>query len=71
MTCRYHDEATEMGPCQGEVKTRHAMTAYHFEGCPNSPEDPNRDFQACDAHWEDYRAFWQEQWDEYYAMVRG
>lgn len=55
--------------CEGEVKLRHAMTAYHFEGEPNSPEDPNKDFYACEACWIEYRDYWQERWDEYYSGI--
>ena len=52
--------------CGGEVKNRKAMTAYHWDKESGQP-DPNPDFMACDNHYEDYRAFWQECWDEYYS----
>ena len=65
MKCEYEEE----GHCSGEIRNCHAMTAYHFEGIKNSPEDPNKDFIACDGHYEDYAQHWQEQWDEYYGMV--
>lgn len=53
--------------CEGEVQVRGAMTAYHFEGVLNSPEDPNRDLTLCEACWEEYYDYWQERWDEYYS----
>lgn len=49
-----------------DVAYRPAMTAYHWDG---KGEDPNRDIVLCDDDWEDYRAYWQERWDEYYSMV--
>ena len=55
------------GPCEGEIELRGSMTAYHFEGTPNSPEDPNRSFYACDLHYEWYQEYWQGMWDEYYG----
>jgi len=64
--CEYEGDYCE---CSGEVKTRHAMTAYHFTGTPNSPEDPNRDFLACEAHYEAYAEHWNSMWNEYYADI--
>jgi hypothetical protein len=49
-----------------DVVPRPAMTAYHWDG---EGEDPNRDVFLCDEDWEEYRAYWQERWDEYYSMV--
>ena len=49
-----------------DVKSRPAMTAYHWDGTGDSP---NADVVLCDPCWEDYRAYWQERWDEYYSMV--
>lgn len=63
MTCEY--EGGPFGPCEGEVKLRSAMTAYHFEGCRNSPEDPNREFSACDSCYQEYAAHWSEAWREH------
>lgn len=60
--CEYKD----MCECKGEVKLRHAMTAYHWDG---TGEDPNRDFYACDDHYEMYREYWQGMWDDYYGIV--
>lgn len=57
-------------PCKGRAVIRKAMTAYHFEGELNSPEDPNKDFYACDNHYEQYYEYWKMMWDEYYSNVR-
>lgn len=46
-----------------DVKVRHAMTAYHWDG---KGEDPNRDMMQCDDCWEAYRQHWQGMWGEYY-----
>jgi hypothetical protein len=46
-----------------------SMTAYHFEGEIGSPEDPNRPLPLCDNCGEDYRTFWESQWQEYWASV--
>lgn len=48
--------------CEGEVKMRGAMTAYHFEGTPNSKEDPNKSFLACKAHHDEYVDHWTDMW---------
>lgn len=68
--CQYGHDDNPFGPCEGKVELRHAMTAYHFEGERNSPEDPNKDFLCCEMHYEEYCKHWKEQWDEYYSMVR-
>ena len=65
MKCEYEEQEG----CSGKIENRHAMTAYHFEGIANSLEDPNKDFLACDGHYDDYERHWQEQWDEYYGMI--
>ena len=65
MKCEYE----EIGGCSGKVEIHKAMTSYHFKGEVNSPEDPNRDFLACEVHYEDYRLHWKEMWDEYYDIV--
>lgn len=70
LKCEHDHPDHPEGPCEGEIKIRGSMTMYHFEGCNNSPEDPNRDFAACDAHYEGYRAYWQERWDEVNADIR-
>jgi len=69
MTCRYCEENPN-GECEGEIRVRHAMTAYHFEGEKNSPEDPNRDFYACDSCYAAYVEHWTWMWEEYYNSVR-
>lgn len=51
---------------KSDVAPRPAMTAYHWDG---KGENPNRDVALCDEDWEDYRAYWQERWDEYYSMI--
>lgn len=58
-------------PCEGEVKLRSSMTAYHYseEDRESGKPDPNAPFVACDGHYEDYRLFWQLQWDEYWSSV--
>lgn len=66
MKCEYEGHICE---CFGEVSLHHAMTKYVFDGIKNSPEDPNKDFFACDDHWEEYRTHWQEMWDIYYGEV--
>jgi hypothetical protein len=43
------------------------MTAYCWDG---KGVDPNGDVVLCEAHAEEYREFWREQWDEYYGIVR-
>ena len=47
-----------------DVKAHPAMTAYYWDG---TGDDPNADVIACDSCWEDYRAYWQERWDDYYS----
>lgn len=64
--CEYEDPVC---PCLGEIKIRRSMTAYPFKGIINSPEDPNRDFMACEIHYLDYFTFWKEKWSEYYSGV--
>lgn len=54
--CEYYHPS--QSDCSGEAKLRGSMTAYHFEGVINSPEDPNRDFFACDRHYEEYCDYW-------------
>lgn len=60
--CEYCGEQDYMGRCSGEVKIHCAMTAYHFEGVRNSKEDPNREFMACQEHWDQYRDHWEDMW---------
>ena len=67
MICSLKDHAPET--CSGEVKLREAMTQYHFEGEANSPEDPNRDFLACEAHWERYEEHWSAMWADYHGII--
>ena len=66
MKCEYEGCCFD---CEGEVEMRGAMTAYHFEGVPNSPEDPNRDRPMCEAHWQNYHDHWKAMWDEYYSGI--
>jgi hypothetical protein len=70
MKCQYEGLGPGGGECGGKVELHGAMTAYHFEGVPNSPEDPNKDFYCCELHYKDYEEFWQTQWDEYYSSQR-
>lgn len=70
MICEYAKHQDQTCDCKGEVAVHEAMTAYHFEGCPNSPGDPNRDLTLCEAHWEEYRAHWQSMWDEYNGIIQ-
>ena len=65
--CKYSDHPD--GPCEGELKTIYARTAYHFEGIPNSPEDPNRDLILCEFHAKSYQEYWTNMWNEYYSSV--
>ena len=58
------------GDCQGKVELHGAMTAYHYEGEKNGSDDPNKDFYACERHYDDYYTYWREQWDEYYSTIR-
>jgi hypothetical protein len=60
------------GPCQGEVELRPAMTAYCYDAADRAAgkPDPNPSFYACESCHEAYTEFWQEQWDEYYSVVR-
>ena len=56
MKCEYCGEP--------DAKIVKAMTAYHFEGERNSPEDPNRDLTLCEqCKWE-YEDHWEEMWAE-------
>jgi hypothetical protein len=71
MICEYNHPHNPEGPCEGEVKVRSSMTQYVFDGVKNSPEDPNRDFQACEYHYQCYREYWNEMWNDYYSMIRG
>ena len=50
--------------CSGEVKFRYAMTAYHYEGKRNDFDDPNRQFMACESHYEEYQDYWRSMWIE-------
>lgn len=68
MECEF--ETHPDGSCEGEIKVRKAMTAYHFEGVRNSKEDPNRDFLACELHHGWYVDYWSEMWAEYYRNIR-
>jgi hypothetical protein len=63
MKCEYLGHGPD---CSGEVSIRHAMTRYVFDGKKNSPEDPNRDFLACETHWGEYEDHWKEMWHQYY-----
>jgi hypothetical protein len=68
--CVYgHDGGPRAEPCRGKTELRTAMTKYHFEGEINSSEDPNKDFYACEEHYEDYCQYWQEMWNEYWRSV--
>lgn len=67
MKCEFTDHPD--ANCSGEVKMYSAMTQYHFEGNKNSPEDPNKDFAACEEHYDFYYDHWQEMWGEYYGAV--
>lgn len=64
--CEYPDLH---GHCEGEVKLRHAMTQYCYteEDRLNGKEDPNKDFHACEYHWQCYYEYWREMWNEYYS----
>lgn len=55
-------------PCEGEVKMRHSMTAYHWDKESGKP-DPNANFPACESHYLDYYTHYKEMWDEYYAGI--
>jgi hypothetical protein len=44
-----------------------SRTAYHFEGERGSPDDPNRPVPLCRPCAEEYHAYWDERWAEYYA----
>ena len=62
LVCEYKSGEIWCGDCRGEVKFRKSMTAYHFEGKKNSLDDPNRQFMACDGHYEEYVAHWRDMW---------
>jgi hypothetical protein len=64
MKCHYENCD---GICEGKIELYHAMTAYHFEGVRNSPEDPNKDFYACEYHYGIYEDHWKNMWNEYYG----
>lgn len=59
----------EKSLCEGDIKLRRSMTAYHFEGDINSKEDPNREFYSCETHWHEYREYWKSMWDEYHSSI--
>lgn len=66
--CEYKDDPSWI-ECGGEVKVRPAMTAYVYEGPENAPEDPNRDFAACENHYTAYLEYWDEMWKEYWSNI--
>lgn len=67
MSCVYCKDSSDF--CIGPAERRKSMTAYHFEGVPNSPEDPNKDFYACDLHYKEYQEYWKTMWEMYYSGI--
>lgn len=49
------------------VELRLRMTAYHWDGAIDDPENPNAPWLGCPNCAEDYRREMQSQWDDYYA----
>lgn len=43
------------------------MTAYHYEGPTNAPDDPNRWSFYCRRCAYDHDEYWRAMWDEYHA----
>lgn len=52
----------ECGYTADSVKHRDGMTAYHWNG---EGEDPNDPGNLCDLCYEEYVAYWSERWAEY------
>ena len=59
-------ECLGCGSTEG-VEMRSSMTAYHWEGAWDDPENPNRPWPGCPHCAEDYRLQMQSQWDDYHA----
>lgn len=64
--CEY---PTVHGDCEGDVRFRHSMTQYSYgeEDRLAGKEDPNKNFYACEYHWQCYYSYWREMWNEYYS----
>jgi hypothetical protein len=50
------------------VILRPAMTAYHWDKDATNI-DPNADIPLCEICWDNYAAYWQDQWDDLYASL--
>lgn len=61
--CKYRDSMG--GGCEGEIKLRDSMTAYHWDKESGDP-NPNAPFMCCQIHYETYEDYWTEMWEEYY-----
>ena len=52
----------DCGYTTDSVKHRESMTAYHWDGTGDDPNDPGN---LCDVCYEDYCEHWRAMWDEY------
>ena len=50
------------------VLSVHALTAYHWDGPEDSPDNPNRSRMYCPACAKEYTEYWTAMWDEYNGM---
>jgi len=48
---------------KGPAEHRPAMTAYHWDG---KGEDPNQDVMLCDECYDNHHAYWTSMWQDYY-----
>jgi hypothetical protein len=44
------------------VELESGRTAYHYEGVPGAPEDPNRPLWLCRPCAEEHHDYWDEMW---------
>lgn len=59
MICEYCSNGLD--DCKGEIKSRRALTAYHWNG---KGIDPNRNLILCEDHYEMYAEYWEQRWDD-------
>lgn len=51
------------------VKLEPGRTAYHYTGPRNTLTDPNRARGYCRPCAEEYHAYWDSMWDDYYRSL--
>lgn len=52
--------------CDAPAAIRHSMTCYVDEN-GHATEAMNPKPVLCEEHWEEYREYWQNMWDEYHS----